>query len=125
MQTLLLYNIEKRKSIEIKNICRKLNVSYRDVDKSEYDYNLEYILNLSDNDEKRAGESFEEEMLLMAGFNEGILNIFLTLLRKKKAAVALKAVLTETNRHFTSCELFKEISAEHKAMQSGEQYHQT
>lgn len=124
MQELLLYNIEKKKSIEIKNICRKLNISYRDVEKSEYAYTLEFILKLSENDEKRIGNDFSDEMLLMSDFNEGILNLFLTLLRKRKAAVALKAVLTDTNRHFTSYELFNEISAEHKAISEGKQFHQ-
>ncbi len=125
MQTLLLYNIEKKKSIEIKNICRKLNINYRDIEKQEYAYTLEYLLGLSEDEVKREGESFNEEILFMAGFNEGILNIFLALIRKRKASVALKAVLTDTNRHFTSFELYTEISAEHKAMQSGKSYHQT
>ena len=124
MPQLLLYNIEKRKSIEIKNLCRKLNISYSDVDKSDYSLTLERLLKLTDECQKGEGEDFNEEMLLLADFGEGILNLFLSLLRKKKCTVALKAVLTDTNRKFTSYELFNEISQEHKAMQKGEKFHQ-
>lgn len=124
MPKLLMYNIEKRKSIELKNLCRKLNISYSDVDKSDYGLTLESLLGLSENNSKGEGEDFNEEMLLLADFGEGIFNLFLSLLRKKKCTVSLKAVLTDTNRKFTSYELFNEISAEHQAMQKGETYHQ-
>ena len=124
MQMLLMYNIEKKKSIEIKNICRKLMISYKKVENSEYGCSIEYLLGLSDNAESKPGEDFSGEMLLMADFNDGFLNIFLTLLRKRKASVDLKAILTDTNRHFTSYELYKELSAERDAINNGNTYHQ-
>ncbi len=124
MPKLLMYNIEKRKSIEIKNLCRKLNISYSDIDKSDYGLTLESLLELSENNSKSEGEDFNEEMLLLADFGEGVFNLFLSLLRKKKCTVSLKAVLTDTNRKFTSYELFNEISQEHQAMQKGEKFHQ-
>ena len=120
----LLYNIEKRKSIEIKNLCRKMNVGYTDVDKSDYGYRLGYLLNIDDNSVKAEGDDFSGEMMLLVDFNNGILDLFLSLLRKKKCTVALKAVLTDTNKNFTSYELFSEISKEHEAMSRGESYHQ-
>lgn len=120
----LLYNIEKRKAIEIKNLCRKMNISYSDVDESDYGYKLDYLLDIDDNSAKTEGESFNEEMLLLADFNNGMLDLFLSLLRKKKCTVALKAVLTDTNRKFTSYELYNEISMEHEAMSKGERAHQ-
>jgi hypothetical protein len=124
MPKLLMYNIEKRKSIEIKNLCRKLNISYFDVDKSDYSLTLECLLELSKDNSKGEGVDFNEEMLLLADFGEGIFNLFLSLLRKKKCTVALKAVLTDTNKSFTSYELYSEISKEHEAMTKGETYHQ-
>ncbi len=119
-----MYNIEKKKSIEIKNICRKLLISYKEVDASEYGQSIEYLLGLSDNAETNTGNDFSGEMLLMADFNDGFLNIFLSLLRKRKAAVELKALLTDTNRHFNSYELFNELSAERRAIENGSTYHQ-
>ncbi len=120
----LLYNIEKRKSIEIKNLCRKMNVGYTDVDKSDYGYRLGYLLNIDDNSVKAEGDDFSGEMMLLVDFNNGMLDLFLALLRKKKCTVDLKAVLTDTNKNFTSYELFSEISKEHEAMSRGESYHQ-
>lgn len=121
---LLLYNLEKRKSIEIKNLCRKMNIEYSDVEKSDYGYKLGYLLGISDDISKSESGDFNEEMLLLVDFNNAILDLFLSLLRKKKCTVALKAVLTDTNRNFTSYELFSEISREHEAMKKGEKYHQ-
>ncbi len=120
----LLYNIEKRKSIEIKNLCRKMNVGYTDVDKSDYGYRLGYLLNIDDNSVKAEGDDFRGEMMLLVDFNNGMLDLFLALLRKKKCTVDLKAVLTDTNKNFTSYELFSEISKEHEAMSREESYHQ-
>ena len=120
----LLFNIEKRKSIEIKNLCRKMNVGYTDVDKFDYGYRLGYLLNIDDNSVKAEGDDFSGEMMLLVDFNNGMLDLFLSLLRKKKCTVALKAVLTDTNKNFTSYELFSEISKEHEAMSRGESYHQ-
>ncbi len=120
----MLYNIESRKAIEIKNICRKLNIAYRDVEKKDYGYKLGYLLNISEDDFRSSGEDFDDEMLFLSEFGNGILDLFLALLRKKKCSVALNAVLTETNKEFTSYELFNEISNEHKAMQKGETYNQ-
>ena len=85
MPKLLMYNIEKRKSIEIKNLCRKLNISYFDVDKSDYSLTLECLLELSKDNSKGEGVDFNEEMLLLADFGEGIFNLFLSLLRNAQS----------------------------------------
>ncbi|MCH5304616.1 MAG: DUF3783 domain-containing protein [Ruminococcus sp.] len=125
MQQILLYNIDTKKSINIKNICRKLNISYNDVKKEDYGYKLCFLLNLSDDSSIGEGEDFRSEMLFIAGLSDDTLNIFLSMLRKKRCTVELKAVLTETNRNYNSYELYKEISAEHIAMQNGKTLHQT
>ena len=123
MTEIFMYNIHGKKAIEIKNICRALNISYREIDKSEYAYKLGYLLDLIEDNNKGENGDFNDEMLYLIGFTDGLLNIFLKLLRSKKCTVALKAVATETNINYTSIELYNEISAEHKAMQSGESIH--
>jgi hypothetical protein len=45
-----------------------------------------------------------------------MLNIFLNQLKRQKTPVALKAIKTEANIGFTSYELYKELSEEHKAL---------
>ena len=123
MTEIFMFNISGKKAIEIKNICRALNIDYREIDKSEYSRKLSYILKISDDSSKGETGDINDEMLYLIGFNDSLLNIFLKLIRAKKCTVALKAVMTETNVNYTPYELYKEISAEHRAMQSGEQFH--
>lgn len=123
MAEIFMYNLKGKKAIEIKNICRALYIEYREIDESEYSYKMSYLLKMNDNNEKRESGDINDEMLYLIGFNDGLLNIFLKLSRSKKCSVALKAVMTETNVNYTSYELYKEISAEHKAMQSGNSIH--
>lgn len=123
MTEILMYNIGAKKAITIKNICRALNIGFREVDKADYGYKLGFLLGITDDNTAKTGESFDDEMLYLAGFNDGLLNIFLKLSRSKKCVVALKAVMTETNVNYTSFELYNEISAEHKAMRSGKSIH--
>ena len=124
MTELFMYNLSGKKAIAIKNICRALNIGVREITPEEYGIRLGFILGLSD--EEKTGDSaiFSEEMLYLVGFPDGLLSVFLKLLRSKKCAVALKAIATETNLGYTSSELYKEISAAHMAMNSGEKYHQ-
>ena len=72
----LLYNIENKKSIEIKNLCRKLNIEYSGVKKNEFGYKIEYLLNLSDDNSCAENSDFDGEMLLMVDFNDGILDSY-------------------------------------------------
>ena len=124
MTRILMYNIDGKKPVEIKNLCRKLNIGYTDVDKADYGYTLGYLLGENADNTKREGEDFSDEMLYLSEFSDGILNLFLSLLRKRKCPVKLKAVMTKTNKTFTSFELYNEISAEHRALKNGETYHQ-
>ncbi len=123
MAEIFMYNLNSKKSIGIKNICRALNIGYREIDETQYSYKLSFLLKICDNSQKGETGKINDEMLYLIGFNDGLLNIFLKLLRSKKCSVALKAVMTETNVNYTSIELYKEISAEHKAMQSGNSIH--
>ena len=123
MAEIFMYNLKGKKAIEIKNICHALYIEYREIDESEYSYKMSYLLKMNDNNEKGESGDINDEMLYLIGFNDGLLNIFLKLSRSKKCSVALKAVMTETNVNYTSYELYKEIFAEHKAMQSGNSIH--
>lgn len=123
MAKVFMYNIIGKKAIEIKNICRALHIDYREIDENDYSYKLSYLLGFSEESKTEEQGNINDEMLYLIGFSDGLLNIFLKLLRSKKCAVALKAVMTETNVNYTSYELYNEISAEHKAMQSGETIH--
>ena len=118
MTKVFLYNIEKSKALKIKMLCHKLNIMTRDVNKDEYGLKLAALLGESADDTVTAGEDFDDEMLYLADFYGAMLDIFLTQLRRQKAAVALKAVKTETNAGFTSYELYRELKAERAAIEA-------
>ena len=107
MGTVLLFNIEAKKAIAIKNLCRKLG----------------FLLGFTDEDVSKTEADFDEEMLYFSEFSSGMLDIFLAQLRRQKCPVALKAVQTETNLQFTACELYRELSAEREAIVRGQQAH--
>ena len=66
------------------------------------------------------GPGFSGEMLLLAHFPESLMNRFLQAMRTAGIPpVALKAVLTETNRDWNSLELYGQLSAEHDALRAG------
>ncbi|MCH5298286.1 MAG: DUF3783 domain-containing protein [Ruminococcus sp.] len=123
MKMVLLYNINGKKAIDIKLICHKLRVPFAVVSEGEYGYKLSQVLGLSSENSCDEGESFTEEMLYIYNLTDYELDKFLSQLRRKKATVSLKAAATETNLSYNSYELYKEISAEHKAMQNGENLH--
>lgn len=116
MTEVWMYNIEGAKAIKIKNLCRKLYIAFREVPREDFGVKISALLGMSDDRQAKPGSDFEEEMLFLSDFQGAMLDIFLTQLRRQKAGVALKAVRTESNVEFTSYELYKEISAERKAL---------
>ena len=62
---------------------------------------------------------FQDEMLLMCPENERMLDQALQRMRKEKVQVPLKAVLTESNKNWTSVALHDEIMREHEKMTGG------
>ena len=116
MTEVLLYNIEPAKAIKIKNLCRKLYISAREVPRGQYGVKLSALLGVSDDNSVKPDSDFDEEMLYLSDFQGAMLDIFLNRLRRQRAGVALKAVRTETNEGFTSYELYKEIAAERAAI---------
>lgn len=119
----LLYNLQNSKGAKIKMICHKLNIGFKSVEKSEYSLKISDLLNHQEPEETLENNDFSDEMLLLAHFNNQLLNTFLKNLQSSKVPVALKAVLTEHNSQFTSIELHNEISEEHKALKEGRTAH--
>ena len=121
---ILLYNLSPEKDTKLKMLCRKMNITARSVEKHEYGQEIGYLLGLTDNSSSKDGEDFDDEMLYISGLGGGMLNLFLDQLRRKKLIIPLKAVQTETNLHFTSRELYRELSAEREAISMGTYRHQ-
>ena len=123
MGEVLLFNIAAKKSIAIKNLCRKLYLSYREVAPEDFGKTLGCILGLTEDEPSNPDAIFEEEMLYFADISSGMLDILLAQLRRQKCPVALKAVKTGTNLQFTACQLYRELSAEREAIARGQQAH--
>lgn len=123
MTNILIYNLSPKKDSELKMLCRKMNLSAQTVDKTEFSLTLGSLLGFTDNETRREGGDFDDEMLYIAGLQGGMLNLFLDQLRRKKLTVPLKAVMTQTNLSFTSYELYKELCAEREAIAKGMQAH--
>ena len=123
MGTVLLFNIEAKKAIAIKNLCRNLYLDYREIAPEDFGRTLGFLLGLTDDSSTKHESGFDEEMLYFSEFSSGMLDIFLAQLRRQKCPVALKAVQTETNLQFTACELYRELSAEREAIARGQQAH--
>lgn len=119
MTQVLMYNIESKKAMKIKLLCHKLNIGFREVEKGEFGLKLSTLLGLDDDKTVAPGSDFDEEMLYLSDFYGAMLNIFLNQLKRQKTPVALKAVKTDANIGFTSYELYREISEEHRLMQGG------
>lgn len=116
MTEVLMYNIPNDKAIKIKLLCRKLNISAREVKKDEYGKRLGALLGMTDDAFVADGEDFDDEMLYMSDFYGAMLDIFLNQLRRQKTPVALKAVRTTTNLGLTSYELHRELAAEREML---------
>lgn len=119
MSEILIYNISGSKLAGVKLLCSKMNIPYRVVDPADYGRRLSYLLGLSEDSAAQPDSVFEDELLYLADISGGMLNLLLEQLRRKKLTVALKAVKTDTNIHFTSYELWRELTAEREAIRRG------
>lgn len=119
MTEVLMYNIETKKAQKIKMLCHKLNIRFREVDKSKFGLKLSALLGIDDDKTAVPNSDFDGEMLYLSDFYGAMLNIFLNQLKRQKTPVALKAVRTEANLGFTSYELYNELCKEHEAMNRG------
>ncbi len=124
--TVLLYNLENDKGRKIKTLCLTLKLRARSVASEEFGQTLNSVLGLSPKQESpEEGQTFTDELLVMAGLSSQQMNSLLQGFRRKKIPpVGLKAVLTATNGAWNAFQLREELSAEHEAMLRGENLHE-
>ena len=118
--TVYFYNLNSTKGRQIRMLCLKLGLKNRVIDKIQY---LEPVGALAgvpgyaSTVDRYEGEGFSDEMLLLKGFTDSLLDRFLQGFRAMKIEpVALKAVLTDTNCGWNSLELYDELVKERQAM---------
>lgn len=120
--TVFFYNLNTAKGRQIRMLCLKLGLQIRNVDREQYMEPVGALAGVQGFEltgEIYTGEGFQNEMLVMKGFSNSMLDAFLRGFRTMKIApVALKAVLTESNCSWNSLELYDELVKEHEAMHS-------
>ena len=119
MTGVLLYNLHREKLLKIKFILFKLGLAAREVSPAEYGHPLGYLAGLPGFEaaESETQEDIPGEMLVLCNLSSPQFSALLNALRQNRCPVALKAVLTETNAAWPSYRLYRELQAEHKALQ--------
>ena len=119
MPLILLYNLDNSKGAKIRRMCLPLGLRARLVKPEEY--------GLPDGaapETPWTGETFGDEMLVLVNCTGPLLDRFLQGFRRNKIPpVALKAVLTPTNRTWDSAALHAELLRERQAIQEGQAAH--
>lgn len=117
--TLYLYNLDNPKGAKIRRMCLPLRIRTQLVPPQAHTLTLEELTGGAPPPAEGAS-GFSDELLLMVGFTSAQMDaLFQGFRRAKIPPVALKAVLTATNRSWTSVQLFQELCREHEAVQQG------
>lgn len=117
----LLYNLNNtEKERKIKFVLIRMGIKIRTISKSDYLQPigaLAGIPNVEPINELYTEDGFSDEMLVMKGFSESLLDQMLIRFRKEHIQkINLKAVITPTNQTWNSLELYKELKKEHDAL---------
>ncbi len=124
MPLILLYNLDTPKGTKIRRMCLPLGLRTRLVKPEEYGLPLGELVEGTVPETPWTGEPFSDEMLVLVNCTGPLLDRFLQGFRRNKIPpVALKAVLTPTNRTWDSAALHGELLRERQAIQEGQAAH--
>ncbi|MGI6006272.1 MAG: DUF3783 domain-containing protein [Ruminococcus sp.] len=116
----LLYNFSGTKRGRIlKGILVPMGIRIKNIEPAEYNRPLGELAGIFEKKEREpyTGINPEEEMMIMCGFSQSMIQELLIRIRKQgMTPVDLKAVLTETNQTWNSLEIYEEIKKEHQLM---------
>jgi hypothetical protein len=109
-------------SCALKPVLLKLGIRVRIVEPEQYLQSIGFLAGnkaFAESPEAYDGAGFDEPMMVMAGFSERKLDLFLTEMRRKKVPpIALKAIVTTQNQAWNSLQLYRELKEEHEKMKS-------
>ena len=117
--TLLAFAVSDDRLSRLRFCCMKLGIAVKPVSTEDYAQPLGALLGLQERIAAEANDQAEVgEMLVMAAFDNALVNRFLAALRQLRIPpFRLKAMLTPTNVAWDACHLYAELSAEHAAME--------
>ncbi len=119
-ETVLLYQMEESKAQKIRQICFSMGIKPILVGKDQENAPIGLLAGARDWRNPLMAPGGEappmaEEMLLMAGFSEALMDAFLGRLRRMGASVSLKAILTDQNAVWNGSQLQAELKQEREA----------
>ena len=121
VETVLMYNCDDEQWAKLRQIFLMLRVRIRPVEADQYGLTLEELLDRSE-EKAPVEEEFSDPMLVFCNLPHEKLDHLLTAMgRAGLPRIALKAMLTPTNRTWTSQQLWTELRREHEAMQAQRQ----
>ena len=121
VETVLMYNCSGEQWAKLRQIFLMLRVRIRPVEADQYGLTLEELLDRSE-EKAPVEEEFSDPMLVFCNLPHEKLDHLLTAMsRAGLPRIALKAMLTPTNRTWTSQQLWTELRREHEAMQAQRQ----
>ena len=121
VETVLMYNCSGEQWAKLRQIFLMLRVRIRPVEADQYGLTLEELLDRSE-EKAPVEEEFSDPMLVFCNLPHEKLDHLLTAMgRAGLPSIALKAMLTPTNRTWTSQQLWTELRREHEAMQAQRQ----
>ena len=121
VETVLMYNCDGEQWAKLRQIFLMLRVRIRPVEADQYGLTLEELLGRSE-EKSPVEEEFSDPMLVFCNLPHEKLDHLLTAMgRAGLPRIALKAMLTPTNRTWTSQQLWTELRREHEAMQAQRQ----
>lgn len=124
MPQVLLYNLDTPKGAKIRRMCLPLRIRTQLISPDCYSLPLGALADGVVEEVPGAEDTFSEEMLVLVNFTGPLLEQFLQGFRRNKIPpVPLKAVLTPTNREWTSLQLHQELLRERQAIQQGQAAH--
>ena len=117
----LLYNFTDSERLRrIRRYLNKEKIPVRLVQAPEFLETLGYLFEIpgfSRTPSFNLGGNFHEEMMVMKDFSDGQMDAFLAFFRENSLPpVDLKAVLTPVTMHWTSLQLYEELSKEHASL---------
>ena len=116
-----MYNCDDEQWAKLRQIFLMLRVRIRPVEADQYGLTLEELLDRSE-EKAPVEEEFSDPMLVFCNLPHEKLDHLLTAMgRAGLPRIALKAMLTPTNRTWTSQQLWTELRREHEAMQAQRQ----
>ena len=121
VETVLMYNCNDEQWAKLRQIFLMLRVRIRPVEADQYGLTLEDLLGRSE-EKSPVEEEFSDPMLVFCNLPHEKLDHLLTAMgRAGLPRIALKAMLTPTNRTWTSQQLWTELRREHEAMRGGQE----